>query len=107
VRAFVLVGVLLVGSVLLGITLQPDDGTAVHLGRTDAVVLAGANHAKPMPRIATPADLTPMLATVVGLLALAVIAAARPVRRDERATWRADRQDWARAVSRRGPPLVA
>jgi hypothetical protein len=104
VRNLALVGVLLLAGILVGVTLQPDDGTAVHLGRQDTVVHAGANHAKPLPRIPTPADLAPMLATAVGLLTLVLTALA--VRRLDRGSWHSAAEVWWHSATRRGPPVL-
>ena len=55
-RTFALVGVCLLFGVLAGVVLRPDDGTQVSLSPAETgAVVSGADHAKPLPRVPTPA----------------------------------------------------
>jgi hypothetical protein len=90
----------------LGLALQPDDGTQVSRPAGVGLKVDGANHAKPLPRIASVQDLLPMLSVSVALL---VALAARPVwilRRHVDVSL-APRQAQARVFARRGPPAIA
>jgi hypothetical protein len=68
-RRVVLVGFVLLAGLLVNLAYQPDVGTAADLhsaGLTDPIV--GTNHAKPLPRIVTVADVLPT--SVTGLFVL-------------------------------------
>jgi hypothetical protein len=102
-----IVGALLFLGLLAGLAFQPDDGTAVQRDGAEAhSVAAGANHAKPLPRVVTPADLLPTLAFAVGVLALAALT--RPAHlatRLNRGTWLRRSRLRSLALAQRGPPL--
>jgi hypothetical protein len=67
----VVVGFVLLVGLLVNLAYQPDVGTAAHLnsaGLTDPIV--GTNHAKPLPRVVTVADVLPTSVTALLLLVL-------------------------------------
>jgi hypothetical protein len=67
-----LIGVVLLVSLVIGLALEPDSGTAAQVGPPDiAGASVGANHAKPLPRLPLPSDL---LLTALATLLLAVLA---------------------------------
>jgi hypothetical protein len=110
-RKLAVVGVCLLFGLLAGLTLRPDDGTAVSVSdpaETGAAV-SGANHGKPLPQVITVRDVvTAGLAAAVPVLLLGlglVPAVCVPARghADSRARRLAP---LARAVSRRGPPAL-
>ena len=108
-RRLMFVGALSLLGLVAGLVLQPDDGTAVQHGEIAVhSVVAGANHAKPLPRIVTLTDLVSTLALAVGVVALAAVA--RPAIDAARLT----RGQWYRrtrlrsfALAQRGPPTFA
>jgi hypothetical protein len=96
---------LLVG-IVVGIAVEPDDGTVVSDGPAASTsALVGANHAKPLPRLPLPSDL---LAAAFAVTVVTVLL---------RSTWvtRAERREpvpcsggWrGRPSALRGPPLAA
>jgi hypothetical protein len=95
-------------AVLLGLTYQPDIGTAADLNSvnvTDQVV--GPNHAKPLPRVVTVVDIlrttTGVLVTLVLLAQLCWVAFTRvaPSAHRHRSVFRSP------VRVRRGPPALA
>jgi hypothetical protein len=78
----VALGLLLFVGLLVGLTLEPDSGTAASLGLPDVTgATVGANHAKPLPRITTVTDVVrTSLLTLVVLLVLTQLSRAGIVR---------------------------
>jgi hypothetical protein len=76
-RKVALVGLCLFVGLMAGLLLRPDDGTQVSISPVESgAVVSGANHAKPLPRVPTPAvdivrDLMALSALVVAALLLA------------------------------------
>jgi len=105
-RRSAIIGALLFLGLLAGLAFRPDDGTAVQ--RDDAgahSVAAGANHAKPLPRIATPADLLPTLVVAIGALAFgALTRPAQRITRLRRGAWLPGARLRSLALAQRGPP---
>lgn len=102
------VGILLLVGLVVGLAYQPDVGTAADLNSarlTDPVV--GTNHAKPLPRVVTVADIrraaAPGLLVLVLLAQLCWIGIVRAVRDGGR--HRSVHRSLVRA--RRGPPALA
>ena len=99
------IGVLLLLGLLVGLTLEPDSGTAASLGAPDVTgVTVGANHAKPLPRIVTVVDV--VRTSVLVLVILLMLTQLRQV-----GIVRASRGDdrhrsllWAQVRALRGPP---
>lgn len=101
--------VLLLVGLVIGLALEPDSGTAASLGRPDVTgSTVGANHAKPLPRITTVAEIA--RATVLTLIVILVLTLlmqvgtmlrvpddVRPLRLAL----------WSRPATRRGPPALA
>jgi hypothetical protein len=104
-RSTLLVFALLL-TLTVGLTLQPDDGTAMSRPAGVGLKVDGANHAKPLPRVVSVHDLRPVLSvSVIILIALAAGAV----------QWLRRREDvpivrfavLARVIARRGPPALA
>jgi hypothetical protein len=104
-RRVIVVGFVLLVGLLVNLAYQPDVGTAANLhsaGLTDPIV--GTNHAKPLPRIVTVADV--LRTSVSGLFVLLLLTqlvwvALAPVVRDD-GRHRSVYRSLVRA--RRGPP---
>lgn len=109
-RKVALVGVCLLLGLVAGLVLRPDDGTQVSISPAESgAVVSGANHAKPLPRVPTPAvdmlrDLMALSALVLTALLLApgLSTVVRPS--DDQ---RPRALVLARAGARRGPPAHA
>jgi hydrogenase/urease accessory protein HupE len=66
------VGFVLLFGLLIGLTCEPDSGTAASVGPPDVSGMAlGANHAKPLPRVPSVEDL--LRTSVTALLVLVVL----------------------------------
>jgi hypothetical protein len=100
-------GFLLLVGLLVGLTLEPDSGTAASLGRADVTgATVGANHAKPLPKILTVDEIARVAAvSFVAILVLAVLVRAAILPRAPRATGISRSLEWARVPARRGPPV--
>jgi hypothetical protein len=111
VTKLTVVGIALLFGILIGLTHEPDSGTAASVGAPDiAGEIVGANHAKPLPRLVSVSDLLALWRLLTPtLLALALLfrpAWVRVVRAepddDRRRSLR-----WSQACGRRGPPAFA
>jgi hypothetical protein len=93
-------------TLMVGLTLQPDDGTAMSRPAGVGLKVDGANHAKPLPRIVSVHDLLPVLSvSVIVLIAMAAGAVLWLRRREDVAIVRS--LVLARVIARRGPPVLA
>lgn len=107
------VGIALLFGLLIGLTHEPDSGTAASVGAPDiAEATVGANHAKPLPRILSVADLLALWRVLTpALLALALALAIRPmwvrIVRVETDDDRHPSVPWSLGRARRGPPALA
>jgi hypothetical protein len=103
----VALGVLLLVGLLVGLTLEPDSGTAASLGDPDVTgSTVGANHAKPLPRITTVAEIarTTFVAVYAALLLILLVQVG--IVRVPLRTGTPRSLDWARLPARRGPPAL-
>ena len=106
-RKLAVVAVVLLIGILAGIALQPDDGTALSRPEGVGAKIDGANHAKPLPRVPSVAEIVSSLAAVVlGLLLLLQQLMWVPDLRRERSGCRRRERLGVRDLSRRGPPLA-
>lgn len=109
-RTFALVGVCLLFGVLAGVVLRPDDGTQVSLSPAETgAVVSGADHAKPLPRVPTPAVDIVREFMALSALVLAALFLAPPLLTVVRLgdDPRPPALALARAGARRGPPARA
>jgi hypothetical protein len=109
-RKVALVGMCLLLGLLAGLLLRPDDGTQVSISPAESgAVVSGANHAKPLPRVPTPAvDIVRDLMALSALVLAAILLApglSTVVRLCDDPQPRA--LLLARAGARRGPPARA
>jgi hypothetical protein len=100
------IGFLLLIGLLVGLTLEPDSGTAASVGPPDVTGdIVGANHAKPLPTVTTVAEVARTTAASV-LVVLLLLTQLRGVS-FLRVTRDNDRQRSllrSRVHARRGPP---
>lgn len=100
---------LLFTGIALGLTLEPDSGTAASLGAPDVTgSTVGANYAKPLPRITTVSEVVRV--TVVAFtfaLLLQLLAQVSILLRTSDHDGAARSLLWARVPARRGPPAPA
>jgi hypothetical protein len=104
-----IVAALLMLGLLAGVCIEPDSGTAASVGPPDMFGLSVcAQHAKPLPRLPTPADILLLSAPalILAILALHPVVSARaiPV---ERIDPPPRRFVLGRVHARRGPPAFA
>jgi hypothetical protein len=105
------VGIALLFGLLIGLTHEPDSGTAASVGAPDLhAAMVGPNHAKPLPHVPTESDLLALWQVLTPTL-IALLLLFRP-------TWagfvRVERDpepdpsvSWSLARARRGPPALA
>lgn len=107
-RRTVLCFLLFVG-LLVGLTMEPDSGTAASLGRPDVTgATVGANHAKPLPRLLSVDEIARTAAFVLAaVLVLATLVVAGTPPRAPRESGSSRSLVWARVPARRGPPSPA
>lgn len=104
----VALGLLLLVGLLVGLTLEPDSGTAASLGHPDVTgSTVGANHAKPLPRVTTVAEIARTTFVAVYTALLLILLARVSVVRTSRETGTPLTLDWARLPARRAPPALA
>lgn len=105
------IGVAVLFGLLLGLTHEPDSGTAASVGPPDvAGMTVGANYAKPLPRVVSLTDLLALWRVLTPtLLALALLF--RPawvgVVRVDADGDRSPSVPWSVGRPRRGPPAIA
>jgi hypothetical protein len=107
-----MLGIALLFLLLIGLTHEPDSGTAASVGARDvAEATVGANHAKPLPQPLSVSTLLVLWQVLVPVaLALAALTAlpgggrSRAVR--ERVDARRRSLAWSVDRARRGPPAV-
>jgi len=105
-RKLAMVAVVLLTGILAGIALQPDDGTAVSRPEGVGAKIDGANHAKPLPRVPSVAEIVSSLAAVMlGLLLLQQRMWVPDLRRERSGSRRSELLG-VRDLTRRGPPLA-
>jgi hypothetical protein len=98
---------------LIGLTHEPDSGTAASVGAPDvAEATVGSNHAKPLPRLMSVTALLVLWRVLVPVLAALAALVARQVggRRLvplERVDVRRPSLAWSVDRARRGPPALA
>jgi len=103
-RRTVLCFLLLIGF-LVGVTMEPDSGTAASLGHTDVTgSTVGANHAKPLPRITSVDEVARVTVAFVVALVLALLVQAGGLVRAPVDTGMGRSLLRARVPARRGPP---
>jgi len=102
----VVLGLLLLVGLVVGLTLEPDSGTAASLGHSDVTgATVGANHAKPLPRLLSVDEIARTVAcSLVTVLVLVLLAQRGSVLRAPRAMGSRQSLEWARIPARRGPP---
>ncbi len=98
---------------LVGLTHEPDSGTAASVGAPDvAEATVGSNHAKPLPQLVSVVALLVLWGVLIPVvLALAVLVArwvgGRRLVPLERVDVRRPSLAWSVDRSRRGPPVLA
>ena len=104
------VGITLLLCLVIGLTQEPDSGTAASVGPPDiAGAMVGANHAKPLPSVRTLTDLLTLwqvFTPAVLALALLVQLVWGGLVRVESEADRRHSVAWSRARARRGPPAL-
>jgi hypothetical protein len=105
----VVLGLLLLMGLLVGLTLEPDSGTAASLGRADVTAATvGANHAKPLPKILTVDEIArAAVISFVTILVLALLVQIGTMPRAPRDVGARRSLAWARLPARRGPPALS
>ena len=98
--------VLVVLTLVAGIVLQPDDGTAVSRPEGVGLHVDGADHAKPLPKASDALDLVRSLVVPLAVLVLlALLGTVVRLGRERRSSLRS--HPLGRASARRGPPALA
>jgi hypothetical protein len=94
-------------ALLLALAVRPDDGTPVTGAPADAAALvAGAHHAKPLPRVPVVPSVTSIVAVLLPTLGLVLAAAAFVQRRRRVDAAPPETTPWSLAPARRGPPAL-
>ncbi len=105
-KLMLVTALLLLFGLCTGLALQPDDGTAVRRPEGVGLKVDGANHAKPLPRVLSVADVVSSLAVVSAVLLLMTSPPALGRRRQVRLVTHLS-VFLAHVVARRGPPVQA
>jgi hypothetical protein len=106
-RRFAVCFLLLIG-LLVGITVEPDSGTPLSLGRPDVTgTTVGANYPKPLPKITTVDEVAKAtILTLVVILAMALLVHVISILRTPEDLGPRRSLLWARVPARRGPPAL-
>jgi hypothetical protein len=106
-KLLLVIALLLLFGLGTGLALQPDDGTPVRRPEGVGLKVDGANHAKPLPRVISIADVISTLAVVLpAVLLLMTLRPALGRRRQVLAVTHVS-VFLAPVVARRGPPVHA